>query len=104
MPRAARPSSRTRDIDDLLEGGSRRQVLEPAREVRVRRPLDRQAHPELHVAAERDVADGQALPSEARTPRERLIGNRQDFFTASRTAFMSRFSGGVRASAQNTGR
>ena len=77
-PRSARPSSGNRDIDGLRERRAHAQAVEPGLQVGEHRALlDRQPHPQLHMAAERDVADGEAVAAEVGSMGEGLVGNRQ---------------------------
>src|SRR6185503_10461632 len=57
-------TSGQRDVDDLLE---RRALAEPSEirfDVGQLRPLDRAAHPALHLAADRDVAHGEGVAAD----------------------------------------
>src|SRR5262245_28730303 len=58
---ASLASSGNGDVDRLLERRALAQAFEPCLQVRLRRTLERQPHPELHVAAEGNVGDGELV-------------------------------------------
>src|SRR3989442_10474360 len=76
--RALIECSARRDVDDLLERGPGAKAVEPGLEVRLRGTLDRQAHPELHVAGKGDVTHGEAVSGKILPAGERGLGNREE--------------------------
>src|SRR6266851_707708 len=65
---------RKRNIDDFPERWTAAQPLEPGLQARQRRALDRQAHPQVHVAAERNVPHAE-IAGQVLASLERRVGN-----------------------------
>src|SRR5919106_7049346 len=66
-------SSGQRDVDVLLVRGARAKPFEPRIEVRIGGAFDRQAHPQLDVATERNVPHAELAPAEVLASSEHRV-------------------------------
>src|SRR6185503_7420802 len=79
------------DVDEFLERGALAEAREPGLDVRQPRPLDRAAHPALHLGADRDVAHGEVLAADVGLLLEAPLEDLGRELVARHAAFLDRF-------------